>query len=155
MESAIPAPVEQKRTRVRLPWLLVLGALLLVVAGAAVAVVTRSSQTQYSTSTPVGTVQRYLELLQEGKTAQAYQMTELDVSPSQYTNMMQGWSSSSHRVTLVSSHQHGDTATVTVAISTFSSDPTATGTNSTQASFTLNRSGHRWLITGPDFIPSA
>jgi hypothetical protein len=155
MANVVEVPAQQVRSRTRLPWPILTVAAILLLAGVAVAVVARGHETTYSSSTPVSAVQRYLNLLQNGKTDQAYAMTTLDISQSEYDNEMQGWSGTSHTVSLVSSHPHGNTASVTVDISTFSNPPPVTGDNTTRVTFTLSRVSHRWVITGPDYIPSS
>jgi hypothetical protein len=137
------------------------GAVLLTVAGIIVAIVVTHNQgtTRYAPDSPEGAVQRYLNLLQDGKTDQAYRLTQIDgfdggvMTRAEFNQQFASWSQTSHQVTLNSTTVSGGDATVTVQISSFSGGPFGTSTDSTRVSITLTKTGGRWLITGPPYLP--
>lgn len=161
MATTVVAP---RRSRSGWPFLAIIaGAVLLMLAGIVVAVIVSHNEaaTTYDPSTPEGTVQRYLSLLQSGKTDQAYGMTRLTdyggqlVDRARFHEMFDNWGQNSHQVTLNSttlSHSH---ASVRAEISSFSGGPFGASTDSSPVTFTLFKTGGRWLITGPSYIPGS
>lgn len=139
------------------------GAVLLLVAGIILAaVLSHNEQTvTYQLTSPEGTVQRYLNLLQSGKVDAAYRMTQItDYGPggtmtrAMFDQQFAGWSQTSHQVTLLDpvTVSRG-AASVPVQISSFSGGPLGASTDSNRVVFTLTKSGRRWLITGPPYLP--
>jgi hypothetical protein len=139
------------------------GAVLLLLAGIVIAAVlahTKQAVT-YRPNSPEGTVQRYLNLLQDGKLDQAYRMTQItDYGPggtmtrAMFDQQFASWSQTSHQVTLLDPTTVGrGEATVPVQISSFSGGPLGASTDSNRVVFTLTKSGGHWLITGPPYLP--
>lgn len=159
METSVAAP---RRSGWNVAFVAVVaGAVLLIVAGIIVAIVITHNQgtARYDPASPQGTVQRYLNLLQNGKTDQAYRLTHITdfaghvMTRAEFTQQFASWSQTSHQVTLDSTTVSGRDATVTVQISSFSGGPFGTSTDSTRVSITLSKTGGRWLITGPPYLP--
>lgn len=160
MEASVATPR-------RSPWApgflaVIAGAVLLIVAGIVfAAVLSHSSHTvTYAPNGPQGTVQRYLNLLQSGKTDQAYRLTRISdygpmgtISRAQFAQQFASWSQTSHQVTLNSTTAAHRDATVVVQISSFSGGPFGASTDSNRVVFTLSKIGGRWLITGPPYLP--
>jgi hypothetical protein len=156
MQTAIDAGPEATRVTSsrRSLWALtaVVGALLL--AGIVVGIVAaRGGTTSYAPSSPEGRVQRYLGLLQDGNVDQAYGMTDLGLTRSEFHSRFDGWSQQSHRVTLAHSYTHGTEAAVTVDVSTFSAGPFGSSDSSQRMTFTLTRNRTTWRIDGPTYLP--
>lgn len=160
MEASVATP----RRSLWAPGLIAIiaGAVLLIVAGIVLAAVlshTRQTVT-YPPNSPAGTVQRYLTLLQNGKTDQAYRLTRIsDYGPvgtmtrAEFAQQFASWSQTSHQVTLDSTSVSRQDATVTVQISSFSGGPFGASSESNRAVFTLVKDIGRWLITGPPYLP--
>lgn len=150
-----PEPAQRSASEWLL-WVLVAGVAGLIVAGVVVTlVVSRQPPHSYPAGTPTGTVQRYLALLQKGEVDRAYEMTSRWEPRSAYHAQFDGWGQVSHQVVLVRSTTGRRYSTVTVEISTFSAGPAGPSGDTAPTTFTLHRSGRRWQITGPEFIPSS
>lgn len=159
MEASVAAP---RRSPWNLPFLAVIGgAILLLIAGIVLSVVlSHSEQTvTYRPNSPQRTVQRYLNLLQSGKTDAAYSLTDITnfgpgtMSRAQFDQQFASWSGTSHQVTMGSTMVAGRSATVTVEISSFSGGPFGASTGSNRVAITLEKIGGRWLVTGPPYLP--
>lgn len=160
MEAGIAAPPHS-------PWgwaflAVIAGAVLLMGAGIALAAVrAHSQQAAYRPASPEGRVQRYFNLLQSGKTDQAYDMTAIADYGSgfmtrwEFHQQFDSWSQSSHQVTLESTTVAGGHASVTVDISSFSGGPFGASAGSNRVTITLDKTQKGWIITGPPYLPGS
>jgi hypothetical protein len=158
MDTSVAAPPQSGSSRAFLA--VIAGAALLVVAGIMVAVgITHTHQaTRYPPNSPQKTVQRYLNLLQNGKTDRAYQLAQIDgfdgglMTLAEFDQQFASWGQTSHQVTLDSTTVDGGNAVVNVQISSFSGGPLGATTDSNRVTFTLIKSNGRWLVTGPSYL---
>lgn len=139
--------------------ILIASTILLLVVGIVVALAAGGqSATAYPRNSPQAAVTTYLRLLQSGQVDAAFQMTDFgDVNmPLPLVNFFHqqydNWSQQSHRVTLVQSQVHPDTASVTVDISTFSGGAFGASDQTNRQTFMLERVAGGWHITGPEYI---
>jgi hypothetical protein len=143
-------------------WIAIGGVAILLVAGiVSAAVLSRQHVASYPAGSPAWTVQRYLSYLQQGQVDQAYDMSNIQDGPfgepmtrAQFHQQFDNWSQTSHRVTLVRSSRHDDQASVDVAISSFSAGPFGSSSGTQRTTFTLERHGKHWVITGPFYLPT-
>jgi hypothetical protein len=134
------------------------GAALLLLCGTVVGLAAgHQSAPAYPRNSPQAAVATYLRLLQSGKFDAAFQMTDFSgqdasMSTNDFHQQYDNWSRQSHRVTLVQSQVNGDTASITVDISTFSGGAFGASDQTYRQTFTLERLPKGWLITGPEYI---
>ena len=133
-----------------------IGTVVVLLVGVIVAVVTAHRPgTTFPTGSPQATVASYLRLLQDGQVDEAYALTAFDqpaMTRERFHMAFDHWSQQPHRVTLLRSTATTDQATVTVEVSTFTSNLLGAGDHSSQQTFTLLlRQGH-WLVTGPTYL---
>lgn len=132
------------------------GVLLAGVVTAAVAA--RQSQPAIQPGSPQAAVATYVRDLQNGKLDAAYRMTRfMDTyygpvgGPQGFRAQYGGWGHQPHRVTLISSRADGSTAHVRVEIITYSDAVFGGGQTSRTVTFTVDRLGGRWYITGAEY----
>jgi hypothetical protein len=143
-------PTSVSRRSLRLP-AAVIGLLLLV--GLVTGIVARrNGDTSYAPTSPAGRVQRYLGLLQDGRVDAAYAMTDFGLSRNEFHSRFDAWSQQSHRVTLVQSYVHGNAATITVDISSFSAGPLGSSDSTQRMTISLVRDRSTWTIDGPTYL---
>jgi hypothetical protein len=121
----------------------------------AVVVALHRPQAAYPAHSPQRAVQRYLGLLQSGKVEEAYGMTNFSMTAiGTYTNsdfhqQWDNWSNHSHEVSLLHVANHGETAAVTVQITTDNAGVFGSQSNGNRTTFTLLRLHGTWFVTGP------
>lgn len=126
--------------------LVILGFIAVLVVVAVVVVFTRGESTPLDASTPEGTVQQYATAVIDGDVDTAADL----LSPAlldECKGIGQGSIVGDYRITLVSSTVRGDTATVTVTISSrYGSGPFDSSQYEREDAFRLEKSGDGWLI---------
>jgi len=129
------------------------GVLLLTGILVAMLVARNERATVYPANSPVGTVQRYVRLLQNGKLTAAYAMVYTSEGESEFDSEYGDWSSRSHQVTLVSTDRQRATASVTIEISGVDAGPFGASNSSQRVTFHLDQHGRGWIITDPPYLP--
>ena len=138
--------------------ILAAGTALLLLCGTVVGLAaSHQSPPAYPRNSPQATVARYLRFLQSGQVDAAFQMTDFGgwgatMSLENFHLQYDNWSQQAHRVTLVQAKVDGDTASITVDISTFSGGAFGASDQTNRQTFTLERISKGWLITGPEYI---
>ncbi len=138
--------------------ILAAGTALLLLCGTVVGLAAgHQSPPAYPRNSPQAAVATYLRLLQNGQVDAAFQMTDFGgwgttMSLDNFHQQYDTWSQRAHRVTLVQSQLTGDTASITVDISTFSGGAFGASDQTSRQTFTLERLSKGWLITGPEYI---
>lgn len=140
---------------------LIAGMIAILAIGTVVAfTIGRSRETTYPVGSPQRAVSDYLRLLQSGQVDEAYLKSDIrggpdssgSLSREQFHAQFDSWGSQSHRVTLIRASTHQSEASVTVEISTFSGGTFGTSDQTNQQTFTLERVGRNWIITGPAYL---
>jgi hypothetical protein len=136
---------------------LLVGAVAILLVGVVIAVAaSRQSETTYPPGTPEATIADFIRLVEGGKLDEAYVLTDIagltrERFNEQFDPAFTG--DSSRRVTLVRTNVNGSTATVVVAISTFSdSDSLDVSEYTNRQTYRLRLENGRWLITGPSYF---
>ena len=136
--------------------ILIVGTVLLLIVGVVVALAASGQAAPaYPRSSPQAAVTTYLRLLQSGQVDAAFQMTDfgdVNMPLGNFHQQYDNWGQQSHRVTLVQSQVHGDTASVTVDIATFAGGAFGASDQTNRQTFTLERVTGGWHITGPEYI---
>lgn len=150
----------QHSSRIGLMLWVLLGAAVILLSLVIVAdvVITHQPQGILPVTSPAGTVQRYLNLLQSGQVDRAFALQRSGITRAHFHAEFDNWSKTSHQVTLVSSTVGRNDASVTVDISSFIAGPfnppsIESSGNGSRVTFTLSRMGTHWLISGPEYIP--